>query len=108
MILWAKAVRIFHFRAHDVNKSLRHIVVPYNICDFNELVHWKRNLFNLPKGTPGKAFINELTKRINEWCSKSPNRDICLKALVVMPSLILQRTSNKCKMSEIKSHVERG
>ena len=26
---------------------------------------------------------------------------------MVMPSLILQRTSNKCKMSEIKSHVER-
>ena len=74
---------------------------------FNESVHWKRNLFDLPKGAPGKAFINELTKKINEWCSKSSNRDICVKALMVMPSLILQRTSNKCKMSEIKSHVER-
>ena len=30
---------------------------------FNELVHWKRNLFDLPKGAPGKAFINELTKK---------------------------------------------
>ena len=74
---------------------------------FNELVHWKRNLFDLPKGAPGKAFINELTFKINEWCSKSPNWDICLKALMVMPSLILQRTSNKCKMSKIKSHIER-
>ena len=74
---------------------------------FNKLVHWKRNLFDLPKRAPGKAFINELTKQINEWCSKLPNRDICLKSLIVMPSLILQRTSNKCKMSEIKSHVER-
>ena len=34
MIIWAKAVRIFHFRGHDVNESLRHIMVPYNICDF--------------------------------------------------------------------------
>ena len=67
---------------------------------YNELVHWKRNLLNLPKGAPGKAFINE-------WFSKSPNRDICLKALMVMPSLILERISNKCKMPEIKSHVER-
>ena len=74
---------------------------------YNELVHWKRNLLNLPKGAPGKAFINELTKFINKWFSKSPNRDICLKALMVMPSLILQRISNKCKMSEIKCHVER-
>ena len=64
----------------------------------NDLVHWKRNLFNLPKEAPGKAFINELTKQINEWCSKSLNRDICLKALMIMPSLMLQRTSNKCKM----------
>ena len=73
----------------------------------NDLVHWKRNLFDLPKEAPGKAFIYELTKQIKEWCSKSPNRDICLKVLMVMSSLMLQRTSNKCKMSEIKSHVER-
>ena len=75
---------------------------------FNELVHWKRNLFDLPKGVPGKAFINELTKHINKWSSKSPNWEICLKSLMVMPSLILQRTSNKCKMSQIKSHVEKS
>ena len=36
MKIWAKTVRTFHFRAHDVNKSLRHIVVPYNICDFEK------------------------------------------------------------------------
>ena len=73
---------------------------------FNKL-HWKRKLFDLPKRVPGKAFINELTKQVNEWCSKLPNRDIRLKSLMVMSSLILQRTSNKYKMSEIKSHVER-
>ena len=55
---------------------------------------------------PGKAFINELTKLIQERFSKLPNQDNC-KALMVMPSLILQRTSNQCKVSEIKSHVER-
>ena len=76
-----------------------------NAC--NELMHWKRNLFDLPNGAPGKAFINELPKLINEWFLKSPNRDICLKALMVMSSLILQRTSNKCKTSDIKSYVER-
>ena len=70
---------------------------------YNELLHRKRNLFDLPKGAPGKAFIDELTKLINEWS----NRDICLKALMVMPSLILRRTSNKWKPSEIKSHVVR-
>ena len=38
MKIWAKAVRTFHFRAHDVNKSLRHTVVPYNICDFEKKI----------------------------------------------------------------------
>ena len=70
-------------------------------------MHWKRNLFGLSIGAPGKAFINKLAKLINEWASKSPNQDICFKALMVMPSLISQITSNKCKTSEIKSHVER-
>ena len=55
-----------------------------------------------------KIFINELTKLINEWSSKSPHQDICLKDLMVMSSLILQRISNKCKTLEIKSHVESG
>lgn len=32
MKIYAKAVS--NFRAHDVNESLRYIVVPYNIYDF--------------------------------------------------------------------------
>ena len=31
MKIWAETVRIFHFRAHDINESLRHIVVPYKM-----------------------------------------------------------------------------
>ena len=33
---------------------------------YNELVHWKRSLFGLPKRTPGKAFISEVTKLMYE------------------------------------------
>ena len=45
---------------------------------YTNLVHCKRSLSDLPKGTPRKAFINELIKLINEWSSKLPNWDICL------------------------------
>ena len=31
MKISAETVRISHFHAHDINKSLRHIVVPYNM-----------------------------------------------------------------------------
>ena len=34
MKIWAKAVRIYNFHAHEVNESFRRIVVPYNICGF--------------------------------------------------------------------------
>ena len=62
---------------------------------------------NLPKGAPEKAFINELTTLTNKWSSKSPNQGICLKSLMVIPFLILQKTSNKSITLDIKSHVER-
>ena len=67
---------------------------------YNELVHWKINLFDLPKGASGKTFINELTKLINKWFSKSSDQNISFKTLMTIPFLILQRTSNKCKTSK--------
>ena len=70
-------------------------------------VKWRKNLFELPKGSVGKSFIDELTKLINRWSSKSPDRDVCIKALMVMPTLILQRTSIKCKSAQIKEHIQR-
>ena len=132
MKIWAKALRIFSFKTYrgtlqhmrfckdhaidqregtgtitgtELNNEMKYREEIDNA--YNELMHWKRNLFDPPKGTPGKNFISELTKLINRWSSKSPNRDICIKALMVMPSLILQRISNKCKTSKIKSHVDR-
>ena len=48
-----------------------------------------------------------MTKLINEWSSILPNQDIWFKASMVMLSLILQRTSDKCRTSEIKPHDHR-
>ena len=74
---------------------------------FTKLVHWKKIIFDLPEEALGKAFINALTKLINKSSSKLPNRDICLKSLIAVSSLILQESSSKCKTLEIKSHYER-
>ena len=81
---------------HDNEMKYREEIV--NV--YNELMHWKSNLFDLPKEAPGKSFINEVTELANEWSTY--NRNIYLNILMVKPSLILQRTSNKCKTSEIK------
>ena len=56
---------------------------------YNELKHWKKNLFDLLKGVPGKADkMNELTKLKNKWSSKLSNQDIRYKALMIRSSLI--------------------
>ena len=74
---------------------------------YEKIVYWRKNLFELPKGEHGKEFIIEMVKQMNDWSSKSPHRDISLKALMVMPSLLLQKTSMKCKRSETKQHLKR-
>ena len=45
--------------------------------------------------------------RLTTYNSKSPDRNFYLKALMVMPSLFLLRTSNKAKTAENKTHLAR-
>ena len=74
---------------------------------YEKMSVWRRNLFRLPKCKTGKEFIMEMTRLINSWCSKSPLRQYSLKALMVMPNLLLQQTSYKAKTSENKTTLER-
>jgi len=41
---------------------------------YEKAVHWRRNLFQLPKGKSSKDFIAEMVKLIGSWNSKSPIR----------------------------------
>jgi len=67
---------------------------------YEEVAHWRRNLFLLPTGKAGKDFIDECTRLIHEWTNNSPLRDISIKALMVMPSLLLQKPSRTSKAKE--------
>ena len=68
-----------------------------------EIVYWRKNLFRLPKGAAGKSFINEMTRMINAWVHDTPIKNIALKALHVMPALLLQKPS---KGSKSKDHLK--
>ena len=70
---------------------------------YEECVFWRRNLFLLPSGKSGKQFIEECTRLINDWTNDAPLKPIALKALMIMPSLLLQKTS---KNSKAKDHSE--
>ena len=70
---------------------------------YEKIVYWRRNLFKLPSGKSGKDYIKECSRLIRAWSSKSALRPISLKALMIMPSLLLQKPS---RVSKSKDHVE--
>ena len=70
---------------------------------YGKIVYWRKNLFLPPTGAAGKDFINKLTRMINAWVYDTPIKGIVLKALHVMPALLLQKPS---KTSKSKDHLK--
>ena len=63
----------------------------------------EENLFLLPKGKTGKLFIDELTKLFNAWIDHLPLKKITMKAVMIMPSFLLQKP---LKESKSKDHLK--
>ena len=57
----------------------------------------------VPTGTAGKKFIGEISRLLNLWTNIAPLKNIALKAIHVMPALLLQKPS---KMSKAKDHLK--
>ena len=70
---------------------------------YEQVVHMRKNLFMPPTGNVTKQFINEMTRLINEWNHDTPLGDISLKALMIMPALLLQKPS---ATSKSRDHTE--
>ena len=69
---------------------------------YDKIVYWRKNIFMVPSGGSGKKFIKEITRLINLWTGDSPLENIALKAIHVMPALLLQKPN---KNSKEKDHV---
>eukprot|EP00111_Clytia_hemisphaerica_P021772 TCONS_00064018-protein len=67
---------------------------------YEKIVFWRQNLFRLPSGNAGKRFIRELSRLINSWVEDSSIKTISLKAIMIMPALLLQKPSRKSKSKE--------
>ena len=67
---------------------------------YDEIVHWKPNLFKVPYGKAGKSFVFELARLYKAFASRSALECIALKAAVVLPILVLQKPSSKSKAKE--------
>ena len=42
---------------------------------YEEVVLWRKNMFDLPKGQIGKQFVAEMNTLVDSWVNKSPKRE---------------------------------
>ena len=70
---------------------------------YGEAVHWRQNLFTVPYGQEGKAFITELTRLVKAFSDRSSLEGIAIKASMLFPALVLQRPH---PTSRAKDHVK--
>ena len=64
-------------------------------------------LFLLPTAAVGKQFVEEMTRLVNCWTNKSDLETIALKALMIVPGLLLQKTSLNSKLKENSETLKR-
>jgi len=68
---------------------------------------WAPNLFEVPFGTVGRSFIDELTRLANLFATSTASESYALSALVLAPALLLQKPSKKSKVGRHKDLLER-
>ena len=73
------------------------------VCD--EIVHFRRNIFNVPSGRAGKTFVEEITFWIKQFKSNSDLNSVAF--IMVLPTLILQKPSAASKSKEHSAAIER-
>ena len=64
---------------------------------YEAAIHWKRNLFDVPKGKVGSEFSSELSRLLDAYSDATTLESIALKASMILPLLLLQRPHPKSK-----------
>ena len=71
---------------------------------YDEIVHWKKNVFKVPSGKAGTAFVRELSRLFRAFADSSALEGVALKAAMTMPALLLQKPFPSSKS---RDHVQR-
>ena len=70
---------------------------------YDKIIKWKFNLFKLPSGAHGKAFITEITRLIDLWANKTSLESVALLALHIFAPIMLQKPS---RTSKNRDHIK--
>ena len=74
---------------------------------YKEVVHWRINLFSVPSGNKGKAFVFELARLFKAYAEATAFESIALEAITVLSILALQKPHRKSKSKEHVTCLER-
>ena len=74
---------------------------------YNEVVHWRRNIFAVPSGKAGKTFVREMAKLYRAYAEGSALETVALKATTILPILLLQKPHHSSKSREHLACLER-
>ena len=74
---------------------------------YDEVAHWRRNVFLLPTGNAGKEFVRELTRLFNAYTQRSALESVALDAIMVACVVLLQKPHGNSKCRDHVAVLER-
>ena len=74
---------------------------------YEQVIHWRRNLFNVPYGAAGADFIDEVSALLRGFADGNRLRAIAWKALCVACHVLLQKPHASCSSAAFSQHLSR-
>ena len=74
---------------------------------YSIVVHWRRNIFAVPTGNAGSAFVRELSRLFRSYALGSALESVSLKAAICICVLLLQKPNRKSKSKDHVACLER-
>ena len=74
---------------------------------YEEVIHWKPNLFLVPFGSAGSAFVKEVARLFRAFADGSSLDRVCMKAITLIQTLLLQKPSIRSKTKDHICHLKR-
>jgi len=74
---------------------------------YDEVIHWRQNLFPVPLGNVGNSFVQELARLFQAYADGSSMECVCMKAVTILQILTLQKPSRTSKTRDHINHLRR-
>ena len=74
---------------------------------YEEVIHWKPNLFLVPFGSAGTSVVKEIARLFQAFADGSSLERVSMKAITLVQTLLLQKPSRRSKTKEHVCHLKR-